>query len=53
MIDGPTLMSCKSVDDVKEFGITLTAKARIYFEEITKYKMAGVINDWNPETIEF
>ena len=42
MIDGPTLMNCKSEDDVKELGIALTAKARILFEEIVKFKSSGV-----------
>ena len=38
MIDGRTLMNCKSVEDVKELGIALTAKARILFEEIVQLK---------------
>jgi hypothetical protein len=42
MIDGPTLMNCKSEDDVKELGIALTAKARILYEEIVKFKSTGV-----------
>ena len=37
-IDGLTLMNCESVDDVKELGIALTAKARILYEEIIKFK---------------
>jgi len=41
-IDGPTLMNCKSEDDVKELGIALTAKARILYEEIVKFKSTGV-----------
>jgi hypothetical protein len=41
-IDGPTLLKCKSVDDVKELGIALTAKARILYEEIIKFKSTGV-----------
>ena len=41
-IDGLTLMNCKSVDDVKELGIALTAKARILYEEIIKFKSTGV-----------
>ena len=41
-IDGPTLINCKSVDDVKELGIDLTAKARILYEEIVKFKSTGV-----------
>ena len=43
LIDGPTLMNCKSEDDVKElFGIALRAKARILYEEIVKVKSTGV-----------
>ncbi len=41
-IDGPTLMNCKSEDDVKELGIALTAKARILYKEIIKFKSTGV-----------
>jgi len=42
MIDGPTLMNCKSEDDVKELGIALIAKARRLYEEIVKFKSTGV-----------
>ena len=42
IIDGPTLMNCQSVDDVKELGIALTAKARILYEEIVQFKSNGV-----------
>ncbi len=42
MIDGPSLMNCKSVDDMKELGIALTAKAKILYEEIVKFKSTGV-----------
>ncbi len=41
-IDGRTLMNCHSVDDVKEFGIALKAKARILYEEIDKFKSTEV-----------
>ncbi len=41
-IDGPTLMNYNSEDDVKELGIALTAKARILYEEIVKFKSTGV-----------
>jgi len=37
-IDGPTLINCKSVDDVKELGIDLAPKARILFEKIVQLK---------------
>jgi hypothetical protein len=35
-------MNCKSEDDVKELGIDITAKARILYEEIVKFKSTGV-----------
>ena len=41
-LDGPTLMNCKSEEDVKELGINITVKARILFEEIVKFKLTGV-----------
>ena len=41
-IDGPTLMNCKSVDDVKELGIDIVAKARILYEEIVELKSTVV-----------
>ena len=41
-IDGPTLMNCKSKDDVKELGIALTAKARRLYKEIVKFISTGV-----------
>ena len=41
-IDGLTLMNCKSVKDVEEFGIDIVAKARILYEEIVKLKSTVV-----------
>ena len=41
-IDGLTLMNCKNEEDLKELGITLTAKARLLYEEIFKFKSSGV-----------
>ena len=41
-IDGPTLMNCKSEDDVKELGIDMTAKARRLYQELIKFKSTGV-----------
>ena len=41
-IDGPALMNCKSEDDVINLGITFTAKARILFKEILKFKSTVV-----------
>jgi len=40
-IDGPTLMNCKSEDDVKELDIDVS-KARIFYDEIVKFKSNGV-----------
>ena len=40
-VDGLTLYNCHSTEDVKELGITMTAKARVLFSEITKYKVSG------------
>jgi hypothetical protein len=37
-IDGPTLMCCNKVEDVKELGINIVAKARILYEEIVQFK---------------
>ena len=41
-IDGPTLMNCKSADDVKELGIDKTAKARLLFNKIIVLKSTEV-----------
>jgi len=41
-IDGPTLMNCKSEDDVKGLGIALAVKARILYQELIKLKSTGV-----------
>ncbi len=41
-IDGPTLMNCKSEDDVKTLGIESTSKARILYEKIVIFKSTGV-----------
>ena len=41
-IDGPTLMNCKSEEDVIELGILLRAKARVLFNEIIKLKEVEV-----------
>ena len=38
LIDGPTLMNCKTEKDVVGLGILLRAKARVLFNEITKRK---------------
>jgi len=41
-IDGPTLMNCYSLDDMKELGMDLIAKAGILYEEIVRLKSTGV-----------
>jgi len=38
LIDGLTLMNCKTEKEVIELGIPLIAKARVLFNEITKFK---------------
>ena len=42
MIDGPTLMNCKSEDDVKELGIDIVAKARLLLNKIIELKSTEV-----------
>ena len=37
-VDGAILVNCKSVEDVTQLGISLPAKARVLFNEITKRK---------------
>ena len=37
-VDGPTLINCKTEEDVIELGIPLRAKARVLFNELTKRK---------------
>ena len=37
-VDGPTLMNCKTVDDVIELGIPIRAKARKLFNLIKQMK---------------
>ena len=39
LIDGPTLMNCKTEEDVVQLGIPFTAKARVLLQEIIKYRM--------------
>ena len=41
-VDGLTLMNCYTVDDVKELGIPVTAKARVLFNEITESRALQV-----------
>jgi len=44
-IDGPTLMNCKSVDDVIELGIPIRAKARKLFNLITELKELAMMTE--------
>ena len=44
-VDGPTLMNCKSVDDVIELGIPLRPKARVLFNLITKLKELAMMTE--------
>ena len=41
-IDGPTLMCCNKVEDVKELGIDKVAKARLLFNKIIELKSTEV-----------
>ncbi len=41
-IDGHTLDNCRSEEDVKEIGITMTAKANVLFNEIEKLRSVGL-----------
>jgi len=41
-VDGRTLQNCRSKDDLKELGITMTAKARVLFNEIEKLRSLGL-----------
>ena len=41
-IDGRTLDNCRSEEDVKQLGITMTAKARVLLNEIEKRRSVGL-----------
>ncbi len=41
-VDGRTLQNCRSEEDVKELGITMTAKARVLLNEIEKRRGVGL-----------
>ena len=41
-VDGRTLQNCRSEDDVKQLGITMTAKARVLLNEIEKRRGVGL-----------
>ena len=49
-IDGPTLINCKSVEDVEELGIDITAKAKFLYEEIVKLKSTEI--ERNPPSFD-
>ena len=41
-VDGPTLMCCNKVEDVKELGINVVAKARLLLNKIIELKSTEV-----------
>ena len=41
-VDGRTLQNCRSEEDVKQLGITMTAKARVLLNEIVKRRSLGL-----------
>ncbi len=41
-IDGKCLMECYTVEDVKEMGISLVVKARVFLNEVMIWKINGV-----------
>jgi hypothetical protein len=41
-VDGRTLQNCRSEEDVKQLGITMTAKARVLLNEIEKLRSFGL-----------
>lgn len=45
-VNGEILNFCDSVDEVKELGIALTAKAKMFFNLITRFKTDGVPVDY-------
>ena len=42
IVDGRTLQNCRSEEDVKRLGITMTAKARVLLNEIEKRRGVGL-----------
>ena len=42
-VDGRTLQNCHSEEDVKQLGITMTAKARVLLNKIEKLKSLGLL----------
>ena len=41
-VDGRTLQNCHSEEDLKQLGITMTAKARVLLNEIEKLRSLGL-----------
>jgi hypothetical protein len=41
-VDGRTLQNCRSEEDVKQLGITMTAKARVLLNEIENRRGVGL-----------
>ena len=44
-IDGRTLMTCQSVEEIKELGIDITVKARMLFDEVSILKSIVPVRD--------
>ena len=44
-VDGRTLQNCLSEEDVKQLGITMTAKARVLLNEIEKRRGVGLSDE--------
>ena len=44
-IDGRTLMTCQSVEEIKELGIDITVKARMLFDELSILKSIVPVRD--------
>ena len=42
VIDGKCLMKCNTVEDVKEMGISIVVKARVFLNEVMIWKANGV-----------
>ena len=50
-VDGPTLMNCKTVDDVMELGIPIRPKARKLFKLIKEMKRQDDDDEDDDETV--
>ena len=45
-IDGKCLVECYTVEDVKEMGISLVVKARVFLNEVMIWKATGVPKEY-------